>query len=163
MPLAVGRYPLGLLPLLDSKQQGQAPRLLADEYAGVIDVGELMALQLRDRLTGTAVAPVLGTTLFLTVPTNEIWRIDQASMSLSATGAATVFTAGLAMANSAGGTTSISPQDAYPTTGAGLFQVGALNRPLWLKPGEQLGVVVTRTDANVSLVNVTAHVSRFAA
>lgn len=163
MPLAVGRYPLGLLPLLDSKQQGQAPRLLADEYAGVIDVGELMALQLRDRVTGSGVAPALGTTLFLTVPINEIWRIDRACLAISATGAATVFTAGLAMANSAGGTTSISQQVTYPTTGAGLFLVGALEDPLWLKPGEQLGVVVTRTDAQISQVNVSVHVSRFAA
>jgi hypothetical protein len=161
--IPVSRHPIGLLSLIDSKATGAAPAQMGDAYIGTIDVTDLLALQLRDRVTGAAAADALGTQLFLTVPANEVWLIHEACIALSAAAAITSHRACLCMANSAGGTTAVSDQFHFVTSGAGLFLFGFLPKPLWLKPGERFGLVNLQLDAQTTDVNISASVSRFSA
>jgi hypothetical protein len=79
MPFELSSQPRGLMALLGSKVMGTAPRELADQVVGVIELLEFYTLNIRETATAGQVTPAIGGNVFtgttLTVPAGEAWIV----------------------------------------------------------------------------------------
>jgi len=79
MPFELSSQPRGLMALLGAKQMGTAPKDLADQVVGVIDLVQFYTLNIRETATATQITPAVGGNVFtgtsLVVPAGEAWIV----------------------------------------------------------------------------------------
>ena len=153
-PKTIQRLPVGLLDILGMQSTGDTPHLIADEVQPVMDLTDLY---LTDRLSRsiaqTAVIAAIGFAVAGTVTPlgpapGEQWMVYGLMTSSGALAAATQITYVMAVSR-----TSLAAGAQYLTrqqvvANPNIFAEGlTFERPLILRPGDQLGIFVSQLTA----------------
>jgi hypothetical protein len=144
----ITQYAKGLAALVGARTGGTLPGFLADQVAGIIDVGELYLLNSRDYTQPpTLLAPVVGANVLAdgvgenqraVVPPGEIWWVHMAQVAVQpAAGEACRIAPGVIIDGSPIGMC-LAP---YQSAAAGENLRVPISAPLWLGPGSTLCVL----------------------
>lgn len=153
MPQVIQRSPLGLLSVLDSKAGGQAPNLLADLVTPTLDLQPMYGLYRRERVTASiaAAAAVVGFNSLgglLLVPSGETWRLLNLTGNVNNVVAAGTDVA-IGYSDQTGRFSMVGSMVAAATNTRPTFG-GECD--VWLKPGDLVGVWVSRTAIAADLI-----------
>jgi len=143
MPLDIQQFPKGLASMLNLKQGGRTPQMLADSIAGVIDVETLYLLNDRTQTDiNTGAAPAVGANFMtptqLDVPANELWYVwSYVLVAVAGAGAAIDLAAGVRL----DGNPIMAPVSPYGAAAANQeVRVNGVN--FWAGPGTRFGFLV---------------------
>lgn len=157
MPLDIQQFPKGLASMLNLKQGGATPRILADSIAGVIDVETLYLLN--DR-TQTAIftgnPPAVGANFYtvqLDVPANEIWYVwGYCVVAVAGAGAAIDLAAGVRL----DGNPIMEPLTEYAAAAANQ-EIRVNGRGFWAGPGSRFGFLVRSVTLVPTIQGIVTH------
>jgi hypothetical protein len=167
VPGFINRVPLGLLGLLDLKQQGESPAALAPLVNGVIDLTHLYASQTRAAVsqasTVTGVGVTAGAFSNLVVPQGELWLVYGMTATLSVpplgAGATAQYQVGF-VDNGIGRFNALGiPSPSFATGADGISD---FDGAILLQPGDAPQVYVTVQTGGGVGVRLTVLKSRFA-
>lgn len=159
---SITRYPNGLLDLLGLQSQGDNPRLVSDIVSSIVDVGQLYLANVQVLVTGSVAAAAANFNSFATpliVPTGEIWLLK----SFSATVAAGVgVTGSFSPAVRAQGNRLMLSDYTNFNASTTAWKV-AVELPIWLPAGYELGVEIQNLAGGNPVASGTAILSRLRA
>jgi hypothetical protein len=166
MPQPIGRVPLGLLSLLDSKANGVNPNGLMEDVRGTLDLVDMFGLYKRETLAATVSGGTIQATGWvgsglsgtMLVPPGQVWRVLSISCDAEVSSGNPGIAVGYADVSSSRrfGLSPIS----YATTGAGAHVLAAWQGSMWFPPHYVPDLFIAETnvgtleflDADVTLL-----------
>lgn len=170
-PRGLSKLPLGLLGFFGIKNGGEYPQVIANFHQPTLDMSGLLQAAYPERhvvsvsagfVAGFVQGTIVATGLPAVVPAAETWMLWADSFGIF-TGAGDAFLGGPAIKSFQTGTgSSWTRMLRDPTTQAAslttLYTTIVQSPPIWLSPGDQLGInVQTFTNASATLT-VTQHI-----
>jgi hypothetical protein len=152
----------GMMQLLGLKNNGQAPGVLSDVVAPVLNVLPFYLQANVELLAGGSALPASGFTGFFPVPTRETWYIHSASSDLSGL-AATEYaeiSACVYAASGAGYTAMSRPNNRTTWLATDTLMAGGILRDVWAPGGSYVGIKTWSTNAAAPYGQLYASITR---
>lgn len=143
----ISNFPRGVLDLLGSYDQGQAPAQLGDIVAPVVDFLEMYLASRKEIVFASRPGNTLNSAdfnTFHTVPPGEVWVVDAATAKRNAGGDAAI-TAGIAVGITVG--PNVMDVGPFVLSTAGAEAIATWTNRLWLPSGATLGITIANASA----------------
>lgn len=163
----VQRIPRGFLEMLSMKGTGQLPSELNPNLQAVVDARDLYLADVFDSFTcNTNVAAVTGrfdsaTVGRITVPSGELWLLQQMSVTSTDMAAGESYTLRLCLSRANFSTLELSPEQASASGVNSRIGLGwRLETPAILRPADTWGIFITQVTAGAHAFTCNLSYSR---